>query len=769
MSDPYPHKLAHSIFLISPGAEGSPLTEHPTVLVVLTDVPSNHSLRRPKAKNILHTLLPREPTTLNQDKGGVILLTKTLRDAGSVRLIIFSLSLSITLSRSKGPRWLSGLHDCLPPRRTWFNPLPGNRIFASGNRAGRCRWSAGFLGDLPFPPPPSFQRRPMLTSITLIGSQYLAVKSRPNLFTHSFSLSLAHTLYLSLSLTHTSIVKNQTNICCYLGCLETTQVAVHARLEPIRLQGKEFLQGDMWRWQEIWLPWPHLGDDNFPERRTPYTYKEGKSCKEAFIAAEGDWAAMVRDWGHDYLPIEARCDKDDTALGIKCAIATKRKNQAELHGNAYEPPQFLHWLLPECEGTPSLAQQHALVYRGARRRYQLPRSKWWSIIGNRAIHIPAAASSRVLSEVCDTFARWRPGGREEVAIPSSLTREWTGTGCPPPDMALNGSMAPFTASERHLADYSQVTEVKFVGQVGPLDEKRLCKIKCIGGEWVGPLCQSQEVRGENNSTRLDASIVEEFHPFACHLLISHIRSHPLTFAKHIRQGVGIRWVSEGGVVGLFLFVRGPAFLPGKQSVPPLLSDISRVLINPFSTRPSDSLPLRKLIQGVATPSSDCRSGTLPSHPSLFVYKASLPNQKVHSQDISHNRESLIRHCPICPGQCQQSCPLNTDESPMMHKIDPCVPHHSSMCNDAFEDYFVDLPQDLEVQTPLRRPQYPQLMKNHNSLSCGILNEDTQVLILQYILDELPHKPYHKTPCQFALQHHGLGLSDGKPELQLRSP
>ncbi|KAJ8895429.1 hypothetical protein PR048_000761 [Dryococelus australis] len=29
----------------------------------------------------------------------------------------------------------------------------GSPVFASGKRAGRCRWSAGFLGDLPFPPP----------------------------------------------------------------------------------------------------------------------------------------------------------------------------------------------------------------------------------------------------------------------------------------------------------------------------------------------------------------------------------------------------------------------------------------------------------------------------------------------------------------------------------------------------------------------------------------------------------------------------------------
>ncbi|KAJ8895594.1 hypothetical protein PR048_000930 [Dryococelus australis] len=72
------------------------------------------------------------------------------------------------------------------PRRTGFNPRPGHsRTFASGNRAGRCRWSAGFLGDLPFPPPlySGFQRRSIFNLITLIGSQDLAVKSRPNIST----------------------------------------------------------------------------------------------------------------------------------------------------------------------------------------------------------------------------------------------------------------------------------------------------------------------------------------------------------------------------------------------------------------------------------------------------------------------------------------------------------------------------------------------------------------------------------------------------------
>ncbi|KAJ8869182.1 hypothetical protein PR048_030752 [Dryococelus australis] len=45
--------------------------------------------------------------------------------------------------------------DCaLLTKSIWAQSPAGSlRIFACGNRAGRCRWSAGFLGDLPFPPP----------------------------------------------------------------------------------------------------------------------------------------------------------------------------------------------------------------------------------------------------------------------------------------------------------------------------------------------------------------------------------------------------------------------------------------------------------------------------------------------------------------------------------------------------------------------------------------------------------------------------------------
>ncbi|KAJ8882957.1 hypothetical protein PR048_014796 [Dryococelus australis] len=63
-------------------------------------------------------------------------------------------------------------------------PAGSLRIFACGNRAGRCRWSAGFSRGSPVSPTLSFRRYYILTSVTLIGSQGHDVKSRPDLFTH---------------------------------------------------------------------------------------------------------------------------------------------------------------------------------------------------------------------------------------------------------------------------------------------------------------------------------------------------------------------------------------------------------------------------------------------------------------------------------------------------------------------------------------------------------------------------------------------------------
>ncbi|KAJ8865709.1 hypothetical protein PR048_033229 [Dryococelus australis] len=73
-------------------------------------------------------------------------------------------------------------------------------IFGCGTRAGRCRSSAGIIGDLPFPPPLHSDVAPFSPHFTLIGSQDLVVKSRPNLFTHSTQITLSLTATLPIDL-----------------------------------------------------------------------------------------------------------------------------------------------------------------------------------------------------------------------------------------------------------------------------------------------------------------------------------------------------------------------------------------------------------------------------------------------------------------------------------------------------------------------------------------------------------------------------------------
>ncbi|KAJ8881144.1 hypothetical protein PR048_017617 [Dryococelus australis] len=107
-----------------------------------------------------------------------------------------------TRGRPKVPEeWLVKLADffigatvaersaCLPSTKVIRLQSPAGplRIFACGNRAGRFRWSTGFFfpsGISRFPPPLHSGAAPFSPQLNFIGSQDLAVKSRPNLFTH---------------------------------------------------------------------------------------------------------------------------------------------------------------------------------------------------------------------------------------------------------------------------------------------------------------------------------------------------------------------------------------------------------------------------------------------------------------------------------------------------------------------------------------------------------------------------------------------------------
>ncbi|KAJ8875251.1 hypothetical protein PR048_023146 [Dryococelus australis] len=79
-------------------------------------------------------------------------------------------------SRSKSTRrsgtTMAEQLDCSPPTKANQVQSPAGfiRISASGNRAARCRWSTGFLRDLPFPPASLFRRCFTLTSLSPLSA-----------------------------------------------------------------------------------------------------------------------------------------------------------------------------------------------------------------------------------------------------------------------------------------------------------------------------------------------------------------------------------------------------------------------------------------------------------------------------------------------------------------------------------------------------------------------------------------------------------------------
>ncbi|KAJ8866694.1 hypothetical protein PR048_032555 [Dryococelus australis] len=82
------------------------------------------------------------------------------------------------------------LHSASPPTKA-------NRLQSPAGSPDFRRWEScwmmplvgGFSRGSPVSPAPSFRRRSVFTSITLIGFRDLAVKSLPNLFTHSLNMS----------------------------------------------------------------------------------------------------------------------------------------------------------------------------------------------------------------------------------------------------------------------------------------------------------------------------------------------------------------------------------------------------------------------------------------------------------------------------------------------------------------------------------------------------------------------------------------------------
>ncbi|KAJ8887786.1 hypothetical protein PR048_014004 [Dryococelus australis] len=77
-------------------------------------------------------------------------------------------------------------HTRLPSKADRVHSPAGPPDFRKWESCRKMKLVGGFSRGYPVFPAPSFRRRPIFTSVTLTGSQDLAVKSRPDLLTHSF-------------------------------------------------------------------------------------------------------------------------------------------------------------------------------------------------------------------------------------------------------------------------------------------------------------------------------------------------------------------------------------------------------------------------------------------------------------------------------------------------------------------------------------------------------------------------------------------------------
>jgi hypothetical protein len=66
-------------------------------------------------------------------------------------------------------------------------------------------------------------------------------------------------------------------------------------------------------------------------------------------------------------------------------------------------------------------------------------------------------------------------------------------GCASPEVLVNGSPSPdiLETVNGGRSSIGNIQEIQFVGKIalkGKTERKRICKINCLNGVWVGPLC-----------------------------------------------------------------------------------------------------------------------------------------------------------------------------------------------------------------------------------------------------------------------------------------
>ncbi|KAJ8874234.1 hypothetical protein PR048_025077 [Dryococelus australis] len=124
--------------------------------------------------------LKEHPVSLRDTAELLCLLGKSYREIGLASTLYLIFPIRVGQQRIT----TGGHHGGVVVRLLAFHQ--GEQGFIPGvdtpDCSRRCPWSAGFLGDLPFPPPLHSGATPYSPRYTPIGLQDLAVKSRPNLF-----------------------------------------------------------------------------------------------------------------------------------------------------------------------------------------------------------------------------------------------------------------------------------------------------------------------------------------------------------------------------------------------------------------------------------------------------------------------------------------------------------------------------------------------------------------------------------------------------------
>ena len=102
----------------------------------------------------------------------------------------------------------------------------------------------------------------------------------------------------------------------------------------------------------------------------------------------------------------------------------------------------------------------------------------------------------------------------DIGAPSSTSATpngfpLTGTSCAAPEVLVNGAPSPDIAGTVSGGDFTSIEEIQFVGMVNTnslqtssvnIKQKRICKIKCLNGVWIGPLCAFENGKKVSSKT-----------------------------------------------------------------------------------------------------------------------------------------------------------------------------------------------------------------------------------------------------------------------------